>query len=121
MKLLHLKIQYPEQFQQSDQPIFKSDLYFVSNPKGLGFIGMAEIVVGLQLLGEIPDASGKSAELIRFAKAIEQAFNFKFGDIYELKNEIFRRKPYNRTKALDMLRNAILREERKRNNKDEKR
>ena len=77
---------------------------------------MAEIIVGLQLLGEIPDASGKSAELIRFAKVIEQAFNFKFGDIYELKNEIFRRKPYNRTKALDMLRNAILREERKRNN-----
>jgi hypothetical protein len=56
---------------------------------------MAEIIVGLPLLGEIPDANGKAAELIQFARAIEQAFNFKFGDIYELKNEVFRRKPYN--------------------------
>jgi hypothetical protein len=82
---------------------------------------MAEIVVGLQLLSEVPDISGKPAELIQIARGIEYAFNFKFGDIYELKNEIFRRKPYNRTKALDMLRSAILREERKRNNKDGKR
>ena len=119
--MLRLRITYPEQFRQSDQPTFKSDLHFAPNPKGLGFIGMAEIVVGLQLLNEVPDTSGKPAELIQIARAIEQAFNFKFGDIYELKNEIFRRKPYNRTKALDMLRNAILREERKRNNKDEKR
>lgn len=121
LELIRLKIQYPEQFLQSDQPTFKSDLYFAPNLKGLGFIGMAEIVVGLHLLGEIPDAGGKTADLIQFARVVEQAFNFKFGDIYELKNEIFRRKPYNRTKALDTLRNAILREERKRNNKDEKR
>lgn len=82
---------------------------------------MAEIIVGLHLLAEIIDARGRHADLIQFAKVFEQAFNFKFGDIYELKNEIFRRKPYNRTKALDMLRNAILREERRRKNKDEKR
>ena len=117
MELLHLKIQYPEQFQQSAQQPFKSDLYFAPNPKGLGFIGMAEIVVGLQLLSEVPDISGKPAELIQITRAIEHAFNFKFGDIYELKNEIFRRKPYNRTKALDMLRNAIFREDRKRSRK----
>jgi hypothetical protein len=117
-----LKIQYPEQFRQSDLPTFKSDLYFAPKSKdGLGFIGMAEIIVGLHLLAEIPDASGKPADLIQLARVIEQAFNFKFGDIYELKNEVFRRKPYNRTKALDTLRNAIIREERKRNNKDGKR
>ena len=96
-------------------------MFFTPNPRGLGFIGMAEIIVGLHLLAEIPDARGRHADLIQFAKVFEQAFNFKFGDIYELKNEVFRRKPYNRTKALDMLRNAILREERRRNNKDEKR
>jgi hypothetical protein len=116
LELVHLKIQYPEQFLQSDQLTFKSDLYFDPKSKeGLGFIGMAEFVIGFHLLTEIPDASGKPADLIQFSRTFEQAFNFKFGDIYELKNQIFRRKPYNRTKALDMLRNAIIREDRKRN------
>ena len=82
---------------------------------------MAEIVVGLFLLEEIPDASGKPAELAHIANVFEQGFNFSFGNIYKQKDALFTRKPYNRTKALDMLRNAILREERKRNNKDEKR
>jgi hypothetical protein len=121
LSLIHLRIEHPEQFQQSEQQIFKSNLFFTPKSKGLGFIGMAEIIVGLHLLAEIPDASGKHADLIQFAKVFEQAFNFKFGDIYELKNEVFRRKPYNRTKALDMLSSAILREEHRRNNKDEKR
>ncbi len=121
LSLIRLRIEHPEAFQHSEQQTFKSDLFFTPNPKGLGFIGMAEIIIGLHLLAEIPDTSGKHADLIQFAKVFEQAFNFRFGDIYELKNEVFRRKPYNRTKALDMLRNAILREERRRNNKDEKR
>ena len=51
---------------------------------------------------------------IQLARGFEQLFNLKFGSIYDKIGEVFTRKPYNLTKTLDALRNAIAREDRKR-------
>jgi len=115
LNLLNLKIRYPEQFLETDTQAFQSSLYLVPNSKDLGFIGMAEIVVSLHLLEVIRDSGGKPATLIQIANIFERVFNFSFGSVYDLKDALFRRKPYNLTKTLDILRNAILRESKKRN------
>jgi hypothetical protein len=115
LELLRLKIQHREQFPPTHPPTFKSNLLFAFKPKGLGIIGMAEIVVSLWLLGEIIGTDGKPAPLIRIANAFEYIFDFSFGDIYDKQEAIFDRKPFNRTRALDTLKNAILKEEKKRN------
>lgn len=114
LELLRLKIQHPEQFPPTHPPTFKSNISLSLKPKGLGIIGMAEIVVSLWLLSEIIGADGKPVPLIRIAKAFEYIFDFSFGDIYDKQEAIFNRKPYNLTKALDTLKNSILREAKKR-------
>lgn len=47
----------------------------------------------------------------------QQYFNLKFGSIYDKLDAIFMRKPFNLTKTLDALKNAINKEARKRANK----
>ena len=116
LELLKLKVQYPEQFQQSNQQIFISDLYLIPKSKGLGIIGIAEIVIALFLLGEIVGKDGKPVPLVRLAHGFEQHFNFSFGSVYDKVEAIFIRKPFNLTKTLDTLRNAIIKEDRKRKN-----
>lgn len=116
LELLKLKVQYPEQFQQSNQQTFISDLYLIPKSKGLGIIGIAEIVIALLLLGEIVGKDGKPVPLVRLAHGFEQLFNFSFGSIYDKIEAIFIRKPFNLTKTLDTLRNAIIKEDRKRKN-----
>lgn len=115
-KLLYLEIRYPEQFLQPDQT-FKSELYIVPKSKGLGIIGMAEIVVSLFLSGEVKDKSGKAVSLTLLAKTFEQAFNFSFGSIYDKQDALFRRKPFNLTKTLDSLKSLILRKDNTINNR----
>ena len=85
--------------------------------KDLGIIGIAEIVLGLFLQGEITGKNGKPVSEACLARNFEQLFNLKFGSIYDKIGEVFTRKPYNLTKTLDALRNAIVREDRKRKNK----
>ena len=124
MELLNFKIRYPEQFRQSNQQIFQSDFHIISESKGLGIIGMAEIVIALSLLGEIIGGDGKPVPLVQLAQVFEKTFNFSFGNIYKKQEAIFNRKHYNLTKTLDILHSAIIREDRKINNRrkeDEKR
>ena len=83
----------------------------------MGIIGIAEIVLALFLLGKIVGENGKPVSKIQLARGFEQLFNLKFGSIYDKIGEVFTRKPYNLTKTLDALRNAIAREDRKRKNK----
>ena len=107
LELLNLKIIHPEQFNSPVSTEFKSDLYVIPKSKDLGIIGIAEIVLGLFLQGEITGKNGKPVSEACLARGFEQLFNLKFGT----------RKPYNLTKTLDALRNAIGREDRKRKNK----
>ncbi|WP_163273460.1 hypothetical protein [Dysgonomonas sp. 511] len=82
---------------------------------------MGEIATSLQLTGEFFDEYGNPSALIHISDELEQAFNYNQGDVYKSKSTVFRRKPFNRTKALDYLKNLIIRESRNKNRlKDEK-
>lgn len=74
---------------------------------------MGEFAVSFELSGQFIDEEGKPAPLILISQAFERAFNFSFGGIYKSKKRIFNRKPFNRTKALDYLKNLIVRESHK--------
>ena len=118
LSLINLRIKYPEQFRQSEQQTFQSDLYILPKSKDLGIVALAEIVIALFLSKKVIQRNGKPACLNQIASAFEQIFNCSFGSIYDQQEKIFIRKPFNRTKTLDFLRNLIIR---KGNNKqDEK-
>lgn len=121
LELLHLRIRHPEQFPQSDQQVFKSDLHIVPKSKDLGIVGLAEIVVALFFSKKIFQRNGKPAHLNQIAQVFEKMFNCNFGSIYDQQEQVFIRKPFNRTKALDFLRNLIIRKDKEdRNRQDEK-
>ena len=117
LELLSLKIKHPESFDSPTLPTFESDLYVTPKSKDLGIIGIAEIVIGLSFLGEVVGKDGKPVPLVRLAHGFEVLFNLKFGSIYDKLDAIFMRKPFNLTKTLDALKNAINKEARKRANK----
>lgn len=121
LSLINLKIEHPEQFQQSEQPTFESDLYILPKSKDLGIVALGEIVVALFLSKKVFQRNGKPAHLNQIAVAFERIFNCSFGSIYDQQEKIFDRKPFNRTKALDFLRNLIIRKDKEAINKqDEK-
>ncbi len=121
LELLRLKIQHPEQFRQSNEQAFVSELYIVPKSKDLGIVGLAEIVVSLFFSKKVFQRNGKPAHLIQIAQVFEKMFNCSFGSIYDQQEQVFIRKPFNRTKALDFLRNLIIRKDKEgRNKQDEK-
>jgi hypothetical protein len=77
----------------------------------LGIVGLAEIVVALFLTRKVFQRNGKPAHLNQIAFAFEKMFNCRFGSIYDQQEKIFSRKPFNRTKALDFLRNLLTHKE----------
>ena len=93
-------------FRQTNQLInknvipYNSKVYFVPKSQGLGIDSVGEFAVSFELSGQ-------------FFNEEEQAFNFTFGDAHKSKERVFKRKPYNLTKALDYLKNLIVRESRK--------
>ena len=98
-------------------------VYFIPNSrKGLGIDSMGELAVSFELSGQFVNEAGISVPYIHIAHALEQAFNFTFGNVHKSKGRVFKRKPFNLTKALDYLKNLVIRENRNRDaNKDEKR
>ncbi len=121
MELLLLKIRHPEQFHPSNQQTFVSELYIIPKSKGLGIVALAEIVIALFLTKKVFQQNGKPANLIQIACVFEKMFNCKFGSIYDQQEKVFDRKPFNRTKALDFLRNLLIRKDKESGNKqDEK-
>lgn len=87
----------------------------------MGIVGLAEIVVALFFSKKVLQPNGKPAHLIQIAQVFEMMFNCSFGSIYDQQGEVFSRKPFNRTKALDFLRNLIIRKDKEgRNKQDEK-
>lgn len=121
LELLNLKIRYPEQFPQAEQPTFESDLYILPKSKDLGIVALGEIVVALFFSKKVFQRNGKPAHLNQIAVAFERIFNCSFGSIYDQQEKVFDRKPFNRTKALDFLRNLIIRKDKEGKNKqDEK-
>jgi len=87
----------------------------------LGIVALAEIVIALFLTKKVFQRNGKPAHLNQIADAFQKIFNCNFGSIYDQQEKVFDRKPFNRTKALDFLRNLIIRKDKEGKNKqDEK-
>lgn len=98
----------------------RDEVYFIPKSDGLGIDSIGEFASSLELSYQFLDKDGNPAPFIHIAKALESAFNFTFGDAYKSKNRIFNRKPYNLTKALDYMKNLIIRaSRRKKMKKDE--
>lgn len=116
LELLHLKIQHPEQFELNEDT-FKSNLYIIPKSKGLGIIGFVELIVALFLLGEIYTKGGKLASLSDIARVFEQMFNLNLGCIFKKRIALFERKPCNLTRLLDNLKNLLIKEGNKQNEK----
>lgn len=74
---------------------------------------MGEFAVSFEFSKQFLNDEGNPASLILISQALEEAFNFSFGNIYKSNERIFRRKPFNLTNALDFLKNLIVRENRK--------
>jgi len=105
-----LKLTFPQanRFPNNTQSD-KSKVYFVPKPKeGLGIDSMGEFAVSFEFSGQFLNDEGKPASLILISETLEQAFNFNFGGIYKSKSRIFSRKPFNLTRALDYLKNLII-------------
>ena len=96
----------------ADPPLNNPQVYFVPDSHGLCIDGMGELALSFELSRQFLDVQGRPAPLILISQALERAFHFSFGDIYKSKARIFKRKPYNQTKALDRLRTLIARESR---------
>lgn len=77
----------------------------------MGIVALAEIVIALFLSKKVFQRNGKSAHLNQIAQAFETLFNCSFGSIYDQQEKVFDRKPFNRTKTLDFLRNLIIRKD----------
>lgn len=60
------------------------------------------------------DEQGKIVTLKSMRETLEFVFNFTFKDFDRKIHEVFKRKPFNLTKALDYLRNLLIREKRNR-------
>ena len=109
MELFRMRIEHPEQFIQSE-PTFKSGLR-VSKSGDLGLIGFFEVVFSLFLSNDVLGPDGKPAKISSIAKAFEIIFNIRFGDLSKKKDAIFSRAGRNRTKALNIMKELIEREE----------
>ena len=107
-------------FLRTNQPVnnsvtsHKSKVYFLPDPKRLGIDSMGEFATTIELSNQFLDESGTPASFIHIAEALELAFNFTFGNAYKSKARVFSRKPFNLTKALDHLKNLLIRENRNR-------
>lgn len=108
LKLTFLQARQSPGNTQSD----KSNVYFIPKREGLCLDSMGEFAVSFELSGQFFNSKGNPASLILISETLERAFNFSFGGIYKSKKRILSRKPFNLTKALDFLKNLIIRENR---------
>ncbi|WP_242053293.1 RteC domain-containing protein [Dysgonomonas sp. GY617] len=77
----------------------------------MGIVALAEIIVALFLSKKVFQRNGKPAHLNQIADVFQKIFNCSFGSIYDQQEKVFDRKPFNRTKALDFLKNLIIRKD----------
>lgn len=110
IELLKLRVLQIQPFLTKNLKPQKSKVYFIPKSKGLGIDSMGEFALTFELSNQFVDEEGKPAPLNHISNTFESAFNFSFGNIYKTKARIFFRKPFNLTKALDYLRNLLIKE-----------
>ena len=107
VRIVNLRIKYPEQFQQHANKIFLSPLHLADKTS---LINIMEIVSGLFLSKRIIYQNGKTVHLTGLGKAFEWLFNIKLGDYYQKHEDVIKRKSTKLTEFLNGL-TALIREE----------
>ena len=107
MRIIKLRIKYPEQFQQHVNKLFLSPLHLTDKTN---LINIMEIVSGLFLSKRIIYQNGKPVHLTDLGKAFEWLFNIKIGDCYQKHEDVIKRKPGKLTEFLNGLADFIRKE-----------
>lgn len=108
MRIIKLRIKYPEQFQQHVNKLFLSPLHLTDKTN---LINIMEIVSGLFLSKRIIYQNGKPVHLTDLGKAFEWLFNIKIGDCYQKHEDVIKRKPGKLTEFLN--RSSMLKKDNK--------
>lgn len=106
MRIIKLRIKYPEQFQQHAK-LFLSPLHLTDKTS---LINIMEIVSGLFLSKRIIYQNGKPVHLTDLGKAFGWLFNIKLGDYHQKYMDVIKRKPTKLTEFLNELANLIRKE-----------
>lgn len=107
MRIIKLRIKYPEQFQQHANKLFLSPLHLADKTS---LINIMEIVSGLFLSQRIIYQNGKPVHLTDLGKAFEWLFNIKLGDYHQKYMDVIKRKPTKLSEFLNELANLIRKE-----------
>lgn len=107
MRIIKLRIKYPEQFQQHANKLSLSPLHLTDKTN---LINIMEIVSGLFLSKRIMYQNGKPVHLTDLGKAFEWLFNIKLGDYHQKYMDVIKRKPTKLTEFLNELANLIRKE-----------
>ena len=107
MRIIKLRIKYPEQFQQHANKLSLSPLHLADKTS---LINIMEIVDGLFLSQRIIYQNGTSVHLTDLGKAFEWIFNITLGDYHQKHMDVLKRKPAKLTEFLNELANLIHKE-----------
>lgn len=107
IRIVNLRIKYPEQFQQHANKLFISPLHLADKTS---LINVMEIVSGLFLSKRVTYQNGKPVHLTDLGKAFEWLFNIKLGDYHQKYMDVIKRKPAKLSEFLDELANLIRKE-----------
>ena len=107
MRIIKLRIKYPEQFQQHANKLFISPLHLADKTS---LINIMEIVSGLFLSKRVIYQNGKPIHLTDLGKTFEWLFNIKLGDYHQKYMDVIKRKPAKLTEFLNELATFIRKE-----------
>ena len=107
VRIVNLRIKYPEQFQQHANNLYLSPPHLADKTS---LINIMEIVDGLFLSQRIIYQNGTSVHLTDLSKAFEWLFNIKLGDYHQKYMDVIKRKPAKLTEFLNELANLIRKE-----------
>ena len=96
VRIVNLRIKYPEQFQQHANNLYLSPLHLADKTS---LINIMEIY-----------QNGTSVHLTDLGKAFEWLFNIKLGDYHQKYMDVIKRKPAKLTEFLNELANLIRKE-----------
>lgn len=107
IRIVNLRIKYPERFQQHANKLFISPLHLADKTS---LINIMEIISGLFLSQRIIYQNGNPVHLTDLGKAFEWLFNIKLGDYHQKYMDVIKRKPTKLTEFINELATLIRKE-----------
>ena len=107
IRIVDLRIQYPEQFLQHQNKLILSPIYVTDETT---LVNIMELVSSLFLSKRLIYRNGTPVPLSVITKSFEELFNIKLGDCYKKHDNVISRKPIKLTEFLDELRKLIIKE-----------